>query len=209
MATVVETPTKAVMAEVPRWLLEQRQRTGADMWDEMWEGVLHMPPMPTPEHQELEGEIETWLRLNWARPNGNKVYHQINLAPVGKWPNDYRIPDLLLLTSAEFPIIREQCFEGAPLVVVEIRSPRDESLDKLEFYARLGVPEAWIIDRDARSPEVYQLRRDTNEYDSVTPDTDGWVHSTATGIIMKATDAPFLAIMIKGDESTLAELPES
>jgi hypothetical protein len=45
---------KAVMSEVPADLLAWRKRTGADRWDEMWEGVLHMPPMPNLEHQELE-----------------------------------------------------------------------------------------------------------------------------------------------------------
>lgn len=208
METVIETPVKAVMADVPEWVLAQRRRTGADIWDEMWEGVLHMPPMPTRKHQEFEGELETWLRMNWARPNGNKVYHQINVASVGGWPSNYRIPDLVLLTPAEFHIDHDEYFEGAPLVVVEIRSPRDESHEKLDFYARLGVPEVWIIDRDARSPEVHRLQQDTGEYQVVAHDSDGWVHSAATGIMMKATDDPFLAIMVIGDEETFAELPE-
>jgi hypothetical protein len=37
---------KAVMANVPEHILEWRRRTGADQWDEMWEGVLHMAPSP-------------------------------------------------------------------------------------------------------------------------------------------------------------------
>jgi len=35
---------KAVIAEVPEDILQQRKRTGADRWDEVWEGVLHMAP---------------------------------------------------------------------------------------------------------------------------------------------------------------------
>ena len=38
---------KAVMANVPEHILEWRRRTGADQWDEMWEGVLHMAPSPS------------------------------------------------------------------------------------------------------------------------------------------------------------------
>ena len=82
---------KVVIPEAPSHLLEWRARTGADRWDEMWEGVLHMPPMPNREHQDLEWALETWLRTNWAEPRGNNVYHQINVASVGGWPNDYRI----------------------------------------------------------------------------------------------------------------------
>ena len=50
---------RAVMPEVPPDILAWRKRTGADMWDEMWEGVLHMAPMPNREHQDLEGAMET------------------------------------------------------------------------------------------------------------------------------------------------------
>ena len=35
---------KALMAEVPSDLVETRRRIGADRWDEIWDGVLHMPP---------------------------------------------------------------------------------------------------------------------------------------------------------------------
>ena len=30
--------------------------------------------------------------------------------------------------------------------MIEIRSPEDEALEKLPFYAALGVPEVWIFD---------------------------------------------------------------
>ena len=49
---------KADIPVVPDELLEQRRRTGADQWDELWDGVLHMSPMPSPEHQELEYQLE-------------------------------------------------------------------------------------------------------------------------------------------------------
>ena len=45
---------KAVMPSVPPEILEWRKRTGADRWDEMWEGVLHMGPTPNYDHQDLE-----------------------------------------------------------------------------------------------------------------------------------------------------------
>ena len=64
---------RAVMPEVPPDILAWRKRTGADMWDEMWEGVLHMAPMPNREHQALEWAMETYLRRHWARPLGVRV----------------------------------------------------------------------------------------------------------------------------------------
>src|SRR5213083_974314 len=129
---------RAVIPEVPPWLLDWRKRTGADKWDEMWDGVVHMPPMPNREHQDFEFAIEAYLRLRWAPAHEARVYHGINVASPGGWPNDYRIPDLVLLTPERFGIDRNEYFEGGPDVVVEICSPGDESHEKLEFYAGIG-----------------------------------------------------------------------
>jgi len=69
---------RAVMREVPPHILEWRRRTGADQWDEMWDGVLHIRPAPNREHQDLQGSLEAWLRRHWARPQGCKVYPRID-----------------------------------------------------------------------------------------------------------------------------------
>ena len=37
---------KAVISEIPQHLLDERAAAGLDRWDEMWEGILHIPPMP-------------------------------------------------------------------------------------------------------------------------------------------------------------------
>lgn len=197
---------RAVMPEVPPEILAWRKRTGADMWDEMWEGVLHMAPVPNRHHQDLEGSMETYLRLRWARPRGNRVYHAINVASPGGWPNNYRISDLVLLTPERFGIDRNEYFEGAPAVVVEIRSPGDESYEKLDFYARLGAPEVWIIDRDSKAPEVYVLRG--GRYVQKAAGTEGWVLSDVTGIELRVGRPGKLAMRLAGDDSTREDLPE-
>jgi len=194
------------MPEVPQHILDWRKRTGADQWDEMWEGVLHMPPMPNRAHQDLEGALEAWLRVYWAQPRGGKVYHQINLASVGGWPDDYRIPDLVLLTPDRFHVDQNEYFEGAPTVVVEIRSPGDETTEKVPFYAKLGVPEMWIIDRDAKVPEVYVLQG--GQYQSQAADAQGWIRSVATPAQLRAEPGQKLAIRLADAPDTLRLLPE-
>ena len=47
----------AVLAMVPAALLEQRRRKGHDIFDEMWEGVLHMVPQPSSAHQRMEFDL--------------------------------------------------------------------------------------------------------------------------------------------------------
>ena len=200
---------RGIMTEVPEFILEWRKRTGAAQRDEVWDGVLHIVPDPDREHQDFEGCLETWLRLTWARPRRAKVYHRINVALPGagsSWVDNYRIPDLVLLTRERFSIDCLTHFEGGPNVVVEIRSPRDESLEKLPFYAEIGVLEVWIIDRDTEEIDLYALSGD--EYHKQPAGASGWVASACTGIEMQVGRPGKLAIRLKDDDGTREELPE-
>jgi Uma2 family endonuclease len=183
-----------------------RLQTGADRWDEMWDGVLHMPPMPNRFHQDLEGALESYLRQMWVRPTGWKVYHQINVASPGGWPNNFRVPDLVLLSPRRFAIDRNEYFEGGPDVVVEIHSPGDETYDKFDFYAGLGVPEVWVIHRDTLVPEIHVLKR--KRYQKQRAVAGGWVRSPGTGIELAKGQAEKLAVRLKGDEGSRRDLPE-
>lgn len=178
-----EFPMKAVMPSVPPEILDWRKKTGADRWDEKWGGVLHLVPMPTLDHQDFEGSLETYLRNHWVRKRRAKIYHNINIAPPGGWPNDYRIPDLALLLPGCKAVNREKYLEGPPDVAVEIRSPEDESYEKLDFYAQLGVAEVFVIDRDTKVPEIFFLTG--NHYQKKHPDADGWLRSDLSGIEMR------------------------
>jgi Uma2 family endonuclease len=197
---------KGVMPSVPPHILEWRKLTGADRYDEMWDGVLHMPPMASRFHQDLEWSLETWLRLIWAPLHDAKVYHEVNVASVGGWPRDYRIPDLILLLPPRFAIDRDEYFEGAPDVVVEIYSPGDETYDKFSFYAEIGVPEVWVIHRDSCMPEVHRLKR--RRYKEQPAGPGGWIKSTQTGIELAHGLGNKLAIRLAGDDDSRRNLPE-
>lgn len=197
---------KAVFPQVPAYLRQQRQCTGVDRWDEMWEGVLHVPPMPSRKHQKLEGSLERWLWQHWAQPHGAEVYHQINVASPGSWPKDFRIPDLVLLAPDRSSIDRDEYFDGPPSVVVEIRSPGDETEEKISFYEKIGAPELWIVDRDTKVPEIYVLHRTV--YEKQKPDSDGWIESPSTAAQMRAESPEKLAMEIRGKPETRQLLPE-
>ena len=73
---------------------------------------------------------------------------------------NYRIPDGVLSHDQVSELDDPQYISGPPpLVCIEFRSPNDENYEKLPFYAELGLPEIWIIDRDTKNPEVYLARR--------------------------------------------------
>jgi Uma2 family endonuclease len=197
---------KAVMTDIPPFVLEWRKRTGAERWDEMWEGVLHMMPAPSLDHQFFIGRLETWLNVYWVRSRAYRVYHDVNLAPPGGWPDNYRIPDLVLLTPGCRLVNRKAYIEGAPTVVVEIQSPDDETIEKLPFYAQLGVPELWIFDRDTKEPKLLILVG--GSYREQAPDGEGWFCSPGTGIRFQRESPGKLTLQYRDDPATKETLPE-
>ena len=195
---------KAVMTEIPQFILDWRRQTGADRFDEMWEGVLHMNPPPDVDHQDLEGAIESWLRQHW-KTSEQVVLHQVAVSPDDDWTNNYRVPDLILIAADRIAMRRETYFHGGPTVVVELRSPGDESYEKLPFYAELGVPEVWVIDRDTKSPELYILT--DGNYQKYESASDDWQQSAATGIEFRGTKTNKIAMRLAANHATLEELP--
>jgi Uma2 family endonuclease len=136
---------QAVMLEVPEALLAERRRLGHDRFDEMWEGVLHMVPPPRFDHQDLSAWlVSTWRPL--ARAHGLWVTQDTGLFDP-KVPDfsSYRQPDVAV-TGREH--LSDRGIEGRTELAVEIRSPGDESYEKLPFYDRVGVQEFLVIELD-------------------------------------------------------------
>ncbi|MBX9585375.1 MAG: Uma2 family endonuclease [Gemmataceae bacterium] len=199
---------RAVIAEMPRRWLAEHKASEAAQWDEVWNGVLHMPPMPNRLHQRFERDLLIHLQTHWGDPRGCQVDQQVNLTTPedeGDWVHNYRIPDLVLLTPDRFHIDRGEYMAGAPLVVVEVRSPRDETDEKFPFYAGLGVPEVWVFDRDTKAPALHTLIGPT--YQPVAADADGWHRSPATGIEFRPGGPGRLTVRIGGNDATATDLP--
>ena len=69
-------------------------------------------------------------------------------------------PDLLFISKERLHIITEDNVQGAPDLVVEIRSPSTARQDwtvKRELYARHGVREYWLVDPEAATVAVLLL----------------------------------------------------
>jgi Uma2 family endonuclease len=152
------------------------------------------------------GDLSTVALGASTEGQGVPQHHNINVASPGGWPNDYRIPDLVLVSPERFGIDRNEYFEGAPDVVVEIRSPGDETYGKLEFYVRLGVPEVWVIDCDTKAPEIYVLQAGRYELKAV--DVDGWGRSPLTEVELRTDKPGKLTMRLAGEEASCEDLPE-
>src|SRR4029077_5809340 len=116
-------------------LLHRRTALGLDHRDEMWEGVLHMVPPAGGPHQILASRLLAAL-LTIAQRKGLQLTMETGLF-------DPELPDALWRVlhpvAARPEHWTERGVEGPAELVVEILSPRDESLEKFPFYAEMGV----------------------------------------------------------------------
>lgn len=135
-----------------------RRTTGADRWDEVWDGSLRLTPPPTREQLVLEGELELWLHLNWALAAEGKVCRQLPVSLVKDWETDFRIPDLALLGPDQLELDRGDHLSGPPLVAIELHSEAAPTYDKLIYYAQIGVREIWVIPIDGGEVEIYRCK---------------------------------------------------
>ena len=150
---------RAVLPEVDPAALEARRRIGLDRWDEMWEGVLHMAPAPYSEHQRILEDLIVFLKPLLARSDRGVLRAGINVFNEASAEPDYRIPDLTFVARGREALIAKDGIRGGgPDAVIEIRSPEDETYEKLAFFAALGVREVIVIERDSKRTEMFRLR---------------------------------------------------
>jgi len=147
---------RAVMLEVPEPLLDERRRLGLDGLDELWNGVLHMVPPPSFVHQTIGSELTGFLKPRLA-VRGIKMLHDTGVFRPGSRGRDYRVPDLVFFPADRPELVSERGIEGPALCVVEIRSPEDETYEKMPFYAELGIGEMIVIEPRKRAVELYRL----------------------------------------------------
>jgi Uma2 family endonuclease len=175
---------RAVLLDVPEHLLAERRARGQDRWDEMWEGVLHMVPPPSDWHQRLGMRLGAAL-LAASEPLGLVASYETGVYGSAASDTDYRIPDLVVTRPEDRS---ERGVEGRAELVVELRSPADETFDKLPFYAAGGVQQVLVVEPDALTVELYVLR--AGEYRLVQPDAHGTVVADPPGVSFRSADRP-------------------
>jgi Uma2 family endonuclease len=196
---------KAVVLHVPDEELIERHRRGADRFDEMWEGVLHMAPAPAYEHQRIVSAIDRFLGPLCERRGRGVLAIAINVFNETSAAPDYRIPDFTFIASGRDGLLaRDGVRGGAPDAVIEIRSPDDETYDKLPFFARLGVREVIVVDRDTRRPEIFRLAGP--QYVAVQADPDRWLRSDVLKVRFGSTDTGRLTIEDLEDSTSRCEI---
>lgn len=73
---------------------------------------------------------------------------------------DIRRPDIILVHRSRASIVTRRGIDGIPDVVVETLSPgsrKRDKVDKMNTYAKYGLPDYWIVDPIARTLELWTL----------------------------------------------------
>jgi Uma2 family endonuclease len=142
---------RAVLVNVPESLVDERRRLGIDKQDERWEGEWHFVNPPKRWHPRLNADlflvVAPLARRRGLDPYGDStgIFADLEL--------DWRVPDQAYATPEQGI---EEGLTGAALVV-ELRSPGDETYAKLPFYAARGVNEVLVV-HEHRQFELYRLR---------------------------------------------------
>lgn len=135
--------------------------------DERWElidGELIPMASPTVPHQRIDARLGAEFSTLVKQGLG-EVFHSIDVVLS---PHDTFRPDLIFVSSERADIITHANIQGAPDLVVEIRSPSTAGLDevtKRELYERHGVREYWLADPEAQTVTVLLLGE--NGYETV------------------------------------------
>lgn len=183
----------AVLSHISNEELARRRAWGLDRRDEMWEGVLHMTPAPSVEHQRVLDELILHLTRHLAATGRGMLRSGIN---VFRASGDYRIPDLTFIATGQESILQEDGVRGGgPGAVIEIRSPDDETYEKLPFYAAIGTREVVVIDRDTKRPEIFRLAGP--QYVVLQADRDGWLMSETMRMRFRALDTSPSRLLIE------------
>jgi len=140
-------------------LKAERELSGADRYDEVWEGVYMMAPLVDNEHQDLQLALGgvfafaiVWAGIGRAQTGANVSDRERG------WEHNYRIPDIVVVLPGSVARDCGSHWCGGPDFAVEILSPGDRSRQKLDFYAGIGVRELLLISRDPWELELYRLK---------------------------------------------------
>jgi Uma2 family endonuclease len=138
-------------------ILAERVNSDGDRYDEVWEGVYIVTPLPNNDHQVLVGELSYILGEAVGRSGLGRVFPGVNLSDRDEgWDKNFREPDVAVFLRGGRAIDRGTHWQGAADFLVEIISPGERTREKIPFYSSIGVVELLIVDREPWSLELYR-----------------------------------------------------
>jgi Uma2 family endonuclease len=109
---------------------------------------------------------------------------------------DYRVPDLVVCRADQ---VSQRGVERGPEVVFELRSPNDETYEKLSFYEAMGVREVFVIDPATSRIELFLLRG--GKLLPAVPEGSGVLRSEVLGIGLRCEGDKLLLVTADGERA--------
>jgi Uma2 family endonuclease len=151
MLAVIQDPN------VTQALVDERRAKGIDRWDEVWDGVYVIMPNPDDEHQDLVDGLICVLRPYMMRNQLGVARSGANVTDrAARWTQNFRVPDIVVYRADNPARNKGTHWQGGPDLAIEVVSPGDRSLEKLEFYAAVQTREVLRILRDPWRLELYR-----------------------------------------------------
>ncbi|MCL2646212.1 MAG: Uma2 family endonuclease [Phycisphaerales bacterium] len=124
---------------------------------ELVNGEIVVSPSPSSHHSYIDTMLRYILTgyikqhdLGIILGDVDTIFSKLNV----------RRPDILFVAKSRLHLIKGHGIPIAPDLCVEILSPSSATTDqteKMDLYARSGVPHYWIIDPKGRTFEAYEL----------------------------------------------------
>ena len=153
---------------------------------ELIDGVVHVSPSPTPQHQDVLVEILTQIALFLRTNPVGKVFAELDVH-LGEGPNGkdlvYR-PEIVFVRAERLPVMRDKIVGGPDLMVEVISrgSRRYDSETKKGDYERFGVGEYWLIDPERKAMTFYRLQE--GRFVEVPVEGDAFTSKAVPGFVL-------------------------
>ncbi len=193
-------------------LIADRQARQIDRYDEVWDDIYIMSPLANNEHQSLATELSAaiatvvdWRNLGRTLTGANVSNRRDD------WTRNYRIPDILVFRNDTTAEDCDTHWIGGPDLAIEIVSPGDRTLDKLDFYADVGTKELLVIDRNPWQLTLYRINIQRNKLVPVAvscPGQPGLIQMETFPLVMQFdAEQSSLKVIHSSDQSTIRSIP--
>jgi Uma2 family endonuclease len=152
MAVLVQDPI------IARQLRAEREKTDGAKHDEVWDGVYVIWPLPDNQHRLIASRLWEAFDALLEHAGGGIVFCGCNVSDREEgWTYNFREPDVAVFLGGTRAKDCGTHWYGGPDLAVEIISPDDLAREKRSFYAKIGVRELLLVDRDPWALELYRL----------------------------------------------------
>ena len=149
---------------------------------------LVMAPSAREAHQRSQMRLGSRMFIFIDEHDLGRVYSDLDVVLSD---SDTVRPDLIFVSKSRLHIITEDNVQGAPNLVVEIRSPSTARQDwtvKRDLYARHGVKEYWLVDPEAATIAVLLLTDGELRVASVYGEGDSLTSDALNGFSVSLTE---------------------